>query len=94
VAACTAVAAIILVQWAKSPMDGIALFAGIIYLLGTWGGGMIGVLCSLIGLASPAKRAANPLAPLLVNVAIVVGFPLMIKLLHIGPSFKGGPAGF
>jgi hypothetical protein len=62
--------------------------------VGTWGGGLIGVICGLIALASPTKRAAKPLAPLLINFAVVISFTLIFKLCQIGPTFKGGPAGF
>jgi hypothetical protein len=94
VAACAAIVAMPLAYSAHSPISGPALLAALIFLVGTWGGGLIGVICGLIAVASPSKRAANPLPPLLVNLAVVLGFTLMIKLCHIGPSFKGGPAGF
>jgi Na+-transporting NADH:ubiquinone oxidoreductase subunit NqrB len=94
VAACAAIVAMTLAHLAYSPISGLALLAALIFLVGTWGGGLIGVICGLIALASPTKRAAKPLAPLLVNLAVVVGFTLFIKLCHIGPSFHGGPGGF
>jgi len=95
VAACAAVTTILLVQCARSPIDGVALLAAAIFLIGTWGGGMLGVIFGLVGLASPARRAAtNFLAPLLANVAVVAGFTLLIKLAQIGPRFSGGPASF
>jgi hypothetical protein len=94
VAAGAAIAAMTLAHFAYSPIDPLALLAALILLVGTWGGGLLGVICGLIALASPKKRAANPLAPLLVNLAVVVGFTLFIKLVQIGSSFKGGPAGF
>ena len=83
-----------LASLATSPFSGSALLAALIFLVGTWGGGMLGVICGLIALASPTKRAAKPLPPLLVNLAVVLAFTLLPKLFHIGPSFKGGPAGF
>ena len=95
VAACAAFIAIPLVQYARSPIDGVALLAAAVFLIGTWGGGMLGVIFGLVGLASPARRAAtNFLTPLLANVAVAAGFTLLIKLVHIGPSLHGGPASF
>jgi len=94
IAGCAAVLAVTLTATARDPFDRVGLLASLVFLLGTWGGGALGVVCGLLGLASRDTRQAKPLRPLLANLAVVIGFTLAIWCFQIGPTHHGAPGGF
>ena len=92
IAAVFAASGVFLACLAKSPFEATCFFAALL-MLGSWGTGLVGVVTGALAALKPTG-GGNRFLPLIFNIVVIVGFPAAIKLLSIGPRFRGGPASF
>ena len=86
--------AIILVSVSRSPFDAPSLIGGMIAGVAVFIIAGMGMVAGLIEAVVGKERGFNRILPLLLNIAVVATFIFVVKVVHVGPAFQGGPAGF